>query len=98
MVGITGAWYMHNRYKNPLESRQVGRTIYLTRTQCPATKRGLDMFDKTNTQGYTSDELAELNRRLEAEIAELDPNDELYNELAQGASERVLAEFVPAGA
>jgi len=56
------------------------------------------MFDKTNTQGYTSDELAELNRRLEAEIAELDPNDELYNELAQGASERVLAEFVPAGA
>lgn len=56
------------------------------------------MFDKTSTQGYTSDELAELNRRLEAEIADLDPNDELYNELVQCASERVLAEFVPAGA
>ena len=56
------------------------------------------MFNETNTQGYTADDLAELNRLLEAEISSLDSDDELYSELVQAAEERVLEGFVPPGA
>lgn len=56
------------------------------------------MFDTTNTQGYTADQLDSLNRLLESEIADLDSDDELYHELLQAAQERVLAAFVPPGA
>lgn len=55
-------------------------------------------FTTENTVGYTTEELAELNRLLEIELTNVSPDDELYHELVQAASERVLAAFVPPGA
>lgn len=56
------------------------------------------MFTNQNTTGYTADQIAELNRLLEIEIADLDPEDDLYYERVQTANERVLAAFTPPGA
>lgn len=51
-----------------------------------------------NTYGYTARQIAELNRLLAIEIAELTGDEDLYYELVQAASERVLAAFDPPGA
>lgn len=56
------------------------------------------MFTTENTSGYDCAQLDELNRLLAREIEDLDPEDDLYNEMVQTASERVLASFDPPGA
>lgn len=50
-------------------------------------------FTSENTSGYTDEQIDELNRRLAAAIADLDPGEYLYDERVQAEAERVQAEY-----
>lgn len=50
-------------------------------------------FREDNTEGYTDAQLAELNRRYEAEVATLSPEDASDKSLTDNIGERILADF-----
>lgn len=50
-------------------------------------------FRADNTEGYSAEQLAELNRRYEAAIAEHSPADRAEKSVVDAVAESVLAEF-----
>ncbi len=50
-------------------------------------------FTTDNTEGYTAEQPAELNRRYAAAVITLDPESPLFDDEAQNLAERLLAEF-----
>jgi len=52
-----------------------------------------EYFTEFNTEGYTEMQLDQMNDMANREIAELDENDELYQEYVQRIEEKILKMF-----
>lgn len=50
-------------------------------------------FTLENTTGYTAEQLAELNEKYIAAIAELDEHEEFYRDECSRIAEKILAEI-----